>query len=553
MLKAIAADSLAAVRPQGLLNKFIVGGSTVVLRFTWKIAKAFRLVLLVVGGLVLGLTTSLAQQTNVPAPSGGGVASAEPSFHLIRSICGSKGSQKGDHFVMEDPRSVFYLPEDKQVMIYFEWEGATGQHHFEGFWKNPEGKVVVLSDFSYEAKQKRFAGYWALPLTDSMAPGMWVMEAHVDGELAGTYNFQIAVAPRPPLPTPRPDLTPADIYKKLLAATVSVERLDRQHRRLGLGSGFIVEGNLIVTTFENVESASSVRISLANGQSTELDGLVAWSRRQDWAVLRFPAPLANALAIAKAGSWQIGDTCYSLDSAQEGNRTILSGNITGSHNFPDVGERWNLNFRLSPSAGGSPVVTEYGEVIGIASSASLIPGLSSLESMDLTWYPGNMASQGMRAGFDVELALPMSVVKLPPPEIAVTTFAEMMKTGQVLESLVKNENLFAGTLGRSIERSNQQVLIKDERFEFQRRDEKLSALITWSPHGKLKTSAVLMIYDIDNKLVGTTQPVKVNLSKAQLAYTFWTVVISNLPPGLYRVDMVLDTTPVWRTFFRITE
>src|SRR5208282_5054528 len=104
------------------------------------------------------------------------------------------------------------------------------------------------------------AGFWTLPLTDAMSPGMWLLEAHVDGELAGTYNFQITVAPRPPLPSPRPVLTPADLYKQLLAATVSVERWDGQHRRIGAGSGFIVGGNLIVTAFENVESASSVRV-----------------------------------------------------------------------------------------------------------------------------------------------------------------------------------------------------------------------------------------------------------------------------------------------------
>ena len=164
---------------------------------------------------------------------------------------------------MEDPRSVFYLPEDKQVMIYFEWEGPTGQHHFEGFWKNPEGKVVVLSDFAYEAKQKRFAGYWTLPLTDAMNPGMWLLEAHVDGELAGTYNFQVTVAPRPPLPPPRPVLTPADLYKQLLAATVSVERFDGQQRRVGVGSGFIVGGNLIEPLPSVAEIRTRAQASLA--------------------------------------------------------------------------------------------------------------------------------------------------------------------------------------------------------------------------------------------------------------------------------------------------
>ena len=232
--------------------------------------------------------------------------------------------------------------------------------------------------------------------------------------------------------------------------------MDGQHRRFGVGSGFILGGNLIVSTYENIESANSVRVTTTNGITGELNGLVAWNRREDWAVMRFPAPLSNPLAVAKAESWQIGDMCYSLDSPQEGNRTIVSGNITGRHKFPEVGERWNLNFHLSERAGGSPVVTEYGEVIGIASSASLVPGLGSLavsKQGDFPEFPSNLAGQGLTPGFGAQLVLPMSTIKLPQPETAVTTFAEMMKSGQFLENLVKNENLLMGSMGKSLEAS----------------------------------------------------------------------------------------------------
>jgi len=32
-------------------------------------------------------------------------------FRVVRSICGSGGTQRGDHFVIDDQRSVFYVPE----------------------------------------------------------------------------------------------------------------------------------------------------------------------------------------------------------------------------------------------------------------------------------------------------------------------------------------------------------------------------------------------------------------------------------------------------------
>jgi hypothetical protein len=159
--------------------------------------------------LLLAVTTAapapcLSQQSDVQQQKSGGVAAAEPRFRLIRSVSGTKGSQKGNQYFIEDPRTVFYLPEDKQIIVYFEWEGPLGPHHLEGLWKSPEGKVVVISDFDYESKQKRFAGFWTLPLSETMSPGVWALEAHVDGEVTGSHNFQIAVAPWPaPAPQTR--------------------------------------------------------------------------------------------------------------------------------------------------------------------------------------------------------------------------------------------------------------------------------------------------------------------------------------------------------------
>ena len=521
-----------------------------------KLARASTPILTALVVVVLLSPKSFGQQPNAPAPSGGAVSAAEPSFRLIRSICGGSGAQKGDHFVMDDPRSSFFIPQDKQVMVYFEWEGQTGQHHFEGFWKNPEGKVVVLSDFSYDAKQKRFAGYWALPLTEAMSPGIWMMEAHVDGELGGTYSFQISREARPGLPAARPTLTPADLYKNLLPETVWVERLDAQHRPISTGSGFIVSENLVVTTFENVESAASVRLTLANGMTETLDGLTAWNRMQDWAVLRSSVPLGKGLPLAKQGAWQIGDICYSLDSPQEGNRTILNGNITGNHRFQDVGERWNVNFQLDDRAGGSPVVTEYGDVIGMVSSASLVPGLSSLAlaaAGKFPSYPINLSSNQLTPGTGADLVVPMSLVMLPKPETAVMTFDAMAKSGIFVENLVRNDNLLVASLGKTLDRHNMEWTIKDTRFDYQGRDSELNLLATWSPQTKLKSIAMLKIYDNQNRLVGTGQPVKVNFSKGQIGYSSWTFTIDRLMPGFYRVDLVMENAPIWRSFFRKTD
>jgi len=495
------------------------------------------------------------QQPNVQSPQAGGVAAAEPKFRLVRSVSGTKGSQRGDQYVIEDPRTVFYLPEDKQVIVYFEWEGPLGPHRLEGFWKSPEGKVVVISDFNYESKQKRFAGFWTMLLSESMPPGVWSLEAHIDGEVAGTHNFQIAVAPRPAPAVPsRPLLGPTEIYQLAVPAMVSIERLDNQRRRLGLGSGFILEKDLIATSFENIEGASYLRVVLANGASLDFDSIMAWNRREDWALLRMASPVSSSLAASKPNSWQVGDRCFSLDSPQQGGRTIVDGDITGSHAFSEVGDRLNLNVTLSRMASGSPLLNEYGEVIGVIVSSSLIPGLSSLAVLgegDFPRYPGNLFGGGFTVGLGPQLAAPISAIQIPKPETAATALADLAKSGLFPESLVRNDNLLQGTVAESIRRAGTQMEAVGQKFEFPRKDSRVSVLITWHGETKLKSSAFLKVYNIDNKLVGATTALKLNVPKGQLVFSAWTFEVGSLPDGTYRVDLVLGSDHVWRSFFRL--
>jgi len=495
------------------------------------------------------------QQPNVQAPQAGGVAAGEPKFHLVRSVSGTKGSQRGDQYVIEDPRTVFYLPEDKQIIVYFEWEGPLGPHHLEGFWKDPEAKVVVISAFDYESKQKRFAGFWTLLLSGSMTPGVWALEAHVDGEVAGTHNFQIAVGPRPAAAAPsRHLLGPTEIYKLAVPAMVSIERLDAQHRRLGLGSGFVLEKDLIATSFENIQSASSLRVASASGSRLDFDSVLAWNRREDWALLKLATPASNSLATAKPNSWEVGDRCFSLDSPQQGGWTIVDAAITGTHTFSEVGDRLNLNVTLSRMASGSPLLNEYGEVIGLIVSSSLVPDLSSLAVLGeggFQGYPGNLLGGGLTFGLGPQLAVPISVVQIPKPEATTTTLAELAKSSQFPESLVRNEDLLQGTVAKSVRRVGPQWEAVEQKFEFSRKDAQVSVLITWHGETKLKSSAFLKIYNIDNQLVGTAKAAKLNLSKGQLAYSAWTVDVGPLPQGTYRVDLVLGSDPVWRSFFRL--
>ncbi|HYY72136.1 MAG TPA: hypothetical protein VE778_00950 [Candidatus Bathyarchaeia archaeon] len=90
---------------------------------------------------VKGIAATVASVLSLPGASvlaqAGGAQAEGPKFRLVRSVSGSKGTPQGGRFSMEDPRSVFYIPADRQVIVYMEWDGPIGKHHLEGFWRNP--------------------------------------------------------------------------------------------------------------------------------------------------------------------------------------------------------------------------------------------------------------------------------------------------------------------------------------------------------------------------------------------------------------------------------
>jgi hypothetical protein len=110
------------------------------------------------------------------------LAQSSGRSHLVRSLSGSKGTQEGNRFLIEDPRVVFQAGTDRQVMVLFEWQGPPGRHRCEGRWKDPTGNVVFSSASEVEAPGPRFGVYWGLSIPDSVATGTWVLEAVVDGE-----------------------------------------------------------------------------------------------------------------------------------------------------------------------------------------------------------------------------------------------------------------------------------------------------------------------------------------------------------------------------------
>ena len=505
-----------------------------------------RMVIAVIG-FCFSLAASAAQQQPPPAPAAGGVAASGPTFRVVRTVSGSKGSVDGGRFVMDDPRTIFYLPQDKQVIVYFEWEGPLGTHKFEGYWKNPEGKVSAISEFSFEAKDKRFGGYWSLALSETMATGVWTLEARVDGEVTGTHAFQVISAQKPPDAPPPPRMLPAaEIYKLAVDTSVFIERLDSEGKRYSAGLGFFIGDNIIATAFEVIDGASSLQITLPGGQKARCDSVLAWNRKQDWAVLEVPAQGAPHLERAEKSSG-VGDRLFYLDSSSEGARTIVDVDVIGLQEYPGAGQRMVLSGAGSSGAVGGASINEYGKVTGVLGGA-LYPGISAMLSRRFSISAGVYElGGGMRGSFSV----PIGMVSLATSNR--TSLGDLMRSGQFTPLLAQEDETLTGVFCKQVDRKTPYGRPIGEATIFHMGDKELYLYLSLDPKRKRKADSAVELYDLENHPLERTKPNKLQLELGKIVAMDWKLPINSLRPGIYRADVTFDGTPVWRGYFRIVE
>jgi S1-C subfamily serine protease len=491
----------------------------------------------------------LADSPALVAQQAGGVAASVPQVRLVRGVVGAKGEQRNGSFVMTEPRSTFYVPEDREVVVYFVWEGLVGKHHCEGTVRGPNGQFANMSSFDYNASQPRFAGYWKVPLSDSTSPGTWVFDTHVDGEPAGQLTFQVVPGSKPTDLPAAPTLpTTADIYKLAVSSSLSIDSLDPAGKLLKRGSGILFKQGFVATSFRVVEGASSLRLRFSDGKEIRINQLAAWNRREDWAVLAVDSSFPTVLKIAEPKSWSIGDHCYWIDVNPDGSRVIRDGQIVGTQSPTRSGDRINISGIYNRWSLGGPLVNEQGQMIGLLGGALPDALLSDLSS-DLQSNTPDLSMStlgGIAIGANL---LPAAAFGSPK------SLPDMLSAGDMMTIVSKSQIINFGLLsdGPASDPKRHAAVQHNWKSTFQRGDTSAVAIIAFNNVESIKSTTTIKLYDLDNHLVATGKTEKLNIARGQPAERTWTLPVSNLPAGFYRVDILVADDITWRQYFKITD
>lgn len=476
---------------------------------------------------------------------------ASSPFHLISSSVGSKEATKNKELIVEDPRTDFHPPRDHQVVVVFKIAGPGGMHHLVGSWRGPDGKVESVGNLDMETYPPGFFCYWTLTLPDSVMPGLWALELQVDGYSVGTQTFEIVANPAaapPPAPPSAPSA--ADVYQRVVAATVFIDNQDAQGELIRRGSGFVIGKDQILTAFQVIDGASSVQIEFPDGTRATVTQVLRWNRLQDWAVLQADSSKIQPLERAPAGSWKVGDHGYLLDSPTETSRTIVNVGVSGVQESKQFGERLNTSWFGGMRTLGSPMLDDYGRVIGVE-GGSLVPGIETVRGSDTEGI--TVVGQEPRDSF-VSLVTPISLVPSNLSMQQPVTLGELASRGEFVGSLPRESQVMSGALCKDYQKTNG-VMVSPENVtsEFSRTRDMLGVVITWNAHKKIKGALQFKIFDAENHPIEQDQPSKFELQPRLLSFTGIKMPIAQLSPGTYRVDVLLGDEPQWRGFFRVTE
>ncbi len=485
--------------------------------------------------LVRGQTTAPAK----PAASG-------RVYRVLRSVSGIAGHEDNNRYIMDDPRSVFVAGRDAKVTVYFEWEGPMGPHHFEGLWKSPEGKIILISDFRYEAKAPQFSGYWSMLLSEATPSGEWNLEARIDGEAAGSHSFVVSGSPTAASASGPRLLSSSELYEKAFEATVTIEKIAADGTSVSKSSGFWIGEGQLMTAFSAIDGAASLRITLRDGSQLATDQVLAWNRWQDWAVLKLEGSARSWLKRSSRDVPGVGDRCVFLEFVPAGAK-LADGSITGKNGFPRAGERLLIASGVTSLSFGGPLLDEYGNYVGVL-GGSIVPGGDPVRLISL------LSDSGTSSGMDWEttgLAVPQTLLPDVPANATPVRLAELAVRGELLSPVVKINSVRSASLGTMGPGSGTSP--RDYKRVFSRRDVKPVVYVSWQDVEKEKFTCVLRLFNTDNKMISESKPRDLSLSPGKYVTTTWEVPAATMPPGIYRFDLVLNGRTAWRDFFRVTD
>jgi V8-like Glu-specific endopeptidase len=164
---------------------------------------------------------------------------------------------------------------------------------------------------------------------------------------------------------PRKDI-PA-IAKAANGAIVSIIMSDKDGHAISQGTGFLIsKDGRIVTNYHVIESGSSAIVKLPDGAFYVVDGVLAFDKARDVAVIKAHGENFRTLTLGNSDQVQVGEEVVAIGSPLSLESTVSNGIVSGIRTEGDLGREFlQVTTPISPGSSGGPLFNMAGEVVGI--------------------------------------------------------------------------------------------------------------------------------------------------------------------------------------------
>jgi hypothetical protein len=158
-----------------------------------------------------------------------------------------------------------------------------------------------------------------------------------------------------------------NIYTGAKSSVVLIMAYDKSNTPLGLGSGFFIEPQKIVTNFHVIEGAGRIVVkSSISGLQAEVSSIISYSKYLDLAVLQIEGK-GTPLQISAQHKYSVGDKVVAIGNPRGLEGTVSEGIISATREVDDF-VIYQITAPISLGSSGGPLFDEHGKVIGVTTA-----------------------------------------------------------------------------------------------------------------------------------------------------------------------------------------
>jgi len=168
----------------------------------------------------------------------------------------------------------------------------------------------------------------------------------------------------PPVPS---RMTIPAIAKDARGAVVSIIMSGKDGSPIAQGSGFLIsKDGLILTNYHVIESGSSATVKLPDGAFFAVDGLLAFDKARDVAIIKAHGEDFRTLTLGNSDQLQVGEEVVAIGNPLSLESTVSNGIVSGIRTVEEEGGKFlQVTTPISPGSSGGPLFNMAGEVVGI--------------------------------------------------------------------------------------------------------------------------------------------------------------------------------------------